>query len=255
MRANKIRERWQAGEPAVSAWLSVGNSYMAEIAGYSGADCVTVDLQHGMTDTQSMIGMLQAISATPATPIVRVPSREAALVMKCLDAGAYGVICPMVNSAKEAAQFVAATRYPPLGNRSYGPARGLLYGGADYLAQADQAIVRLAMIETVGGVTSIEDISAVDGLDGVFIGPNDLGLALGKGAAADPVDGDVCRAIERCLKGARRVEKHAGIFCPSGAVAARRIQEGFDFVVVSSDANLLKEAMASEVADARARAQ
>jgi 4-hydroxy-2-oxoheptanedioate aldolase len=251
MRASRVRERWQGGEAVLSAWLSVGNSYLAELAGYSGVDCVTVDLQHGMTDVQTLIGMLQAISATPATPFVRVPGCDPALIMKALDAGAYGVICPMVNSVAEASAFVAATRYPPAGIRSFGPARGLLYGGADYFDHADATLVRLAMIETAAGLAAVNEICAVEGLDGIFIGPSDLGLALGKGAAVDPTDEAVLGSIQRCLKAARDAGKRAGIFCPSGSVAARRVRDGFDFVVPGSDANLFKEAIGTAVRVAR----
>jgi 4-hydroxy-2-oxoheptanedioate aldolase len=212
---------------------------------------VLVDLQHGMTDVQCMIAMLQAISSTPATPIVRVASCDPPAIMKALDAGAYGLICPMINSAEEAASFVAATRYPPLGERSFGPARGLLYGGSDYFEHADRMIIRLAMIESVDGLAAVESICSVDGLDGIFIGPNDLGLALGEGASSDPTSPKLAEAITHCLRMARRCGKHAGIFCPSGKVAARRAGEGFDFVVPNSDANLLKSAVAAEVGIAR----
>jgi 4-hydroxy-2-oxoheptanedioate aldolase len=252
MRSNKIRERWNNGEPAISAWLSIGSSYSAEIAGCSGVDCVTVDLQHGMTDVSTMIAMLQAISSTPATPLVRVPSCDAALLMKSLDAGAYGVICPMIGSVEEAVEFVSATRYPPLGIRSFGPARGLLYGGSDYLEHADDTLIRLAMIETASGLEAVERICEVDGLDGIFVGPSDLGLALGRGAALDPTDEQALEAIDRCLQAARKAQKHAGIFCPSGAAAARKIRDGFDFAVINSDANLLKAALANELRAARA---
>jgi 4-hydroxy-2-oxoheptanedioate aldolase len=101
MRTSRLRTRWAEGEAVVSAWLSIGSGYLAEIIGWSGVDCVTVDLQHGMIDMQTLIGMLQSISATPATPIVRVPSCDPPLLMKALDAGAYGVICPMINSAAQ----------------------------------------------------------------------------------------------------------------------------------------------------------
>ena len=131
MRPNKVLECWADGRAAVSGWLAIGNSYSAEIVGWSGVDCVTVDLQHGMTDVQEMIGMLQAISSTPATPFVRVPSCDATIMMKALDAGAYGLICPMVNSAQEAETFVDATHYPPIGSRSFGPTRAVLYAGSD----------------------------------------------------------------------------------------------------------------------------
>lgn len=250
MRASRLRERWAQGGAATSAWLSIGNAYVAEMAGWSGADAVLVDLQHGMTDIGAMIGMLQAISATPATPLVRVPSCDPPLLMKALDAGAFGIICPMVESAAEAEAFVAATRYPPLGNRSFGPARGLLYGGSDYFHNANNTIVRLAMIETGSGLTDVDSICSVEGLDGIFIGPNDLALALGKDPASDPTDPEVVEAIGHCLSTASRHGRHAGIFCPSGKVAARRVAEGFDLVVPSSDANLLRAAMATEIAAA-----
>lgn len=254
MRPNKVREIWAGGGTAVSGWLSIGNSYSAEIVGMSGVDCVTVDLQHAMTDFQAMIGMLQAVSATPAVPFVRVPSVEASLIMKVLDAGSYGIICPLVNSAAEAQAFVHASSYPPKGGRSFGPSRGFLYGGPDYPAYANETIVRLAMIETREGLAAVEAICAVDGVDGIFIGPNDLGLNLGKGAAADPADKEVREAIRNCLRVAKAAGKHAGLFCPSGDVAGRRSFEGFDFVVPNSDANLLKQGLAAELAAFRSAA-
>jgi 4-hydroxy-2-oxoheptanedioate aldolase len=251
MRSNRVRDRWAKGELAVSGWLSIGNSYSAEIVGWSGADCVTVDLQHGMTDIQSMIGMLQAISATPAVPFVRVPACDPVILMKALDAGAYGIICPMIETSGQAQAFVEATRYPPNGIRSFGPARGLLYGGLDYLAAADETIVRLAMVETAAGLDVVEEICAVDGLDGIFVGPSDLSLSLGKGASLDSSDQGVLAAIERCRAACRERSLHAGIFCSSGKAAAARAAEGFDFVVPNSDANLLKLSLASEVSSAR----
>lgn len=254
MRNNVIRDRWAKGEAVVSSWLSIGNSYTAELAGWAGYDCVLIDLQHGMTDVQGMIGMLQALSSTPATPIVRVGSNDAALIMKCLDAGAYGIMCPMINSAAEARAFVEATMYPPLGNRSFGPARGLLYGGPDYFEHANDTIVRLAMIETLEGLENLDEICAVEGLDGIFIGPNDLGLTMGRGTLGDPTDPEVKAAILRCLHAAKAQDKHIGIFCPSSAVAARRAAEGFDFVVPNSEVNLLKSALAAEAKAARVKA-
>ena len=251
MRSNRVRERWERGEAALSGWLSIGNSYSAEIVGMSGMDCVTVDLQHGMSDVGVMIGMLQAISATPASPFVRVPNAEPGIIMKALDAGSYGIICPLVNSAAEARALVEASSYPPRGRRSFGPSRGLLYGGPDYPDHADDTVVRLAMIETVEGLADLEAICAVPGLDGIFVGPNDLGLNMGRGTAADPTDPDVCEAISHCLRVVKRAGKHAGLFCPSGATAARRGREGFDFLVPNSDANLLKLALSREIQDAR----
>lgn len=251
MRPNKVREVWASGKAAVSGWLSIGNSYSAEIVGMSGVDCVTVDLQHAMTDIQTMIGMLQAISATPACPFVRVPSVEASTIMKVLDAGSYGIICPLVNSAAEARALVHASSYPPRGGRSFGPSRGLLYGGADYATHANETVVRLAMIETREGLAAVDEICAVDGIDGIFIGPNDLGLNMGRAATTDPTDAEVREAILHCLRSAKAAGKRTGLFCPSGEVASRRIAEGFDFVVPNSDANLLKQSLAIELNAAR----
>ncbi len=251
MRPNEVRQRWSRQEAAVCGWLSLGNAYAAEVVGWCGVDCVTADLQHGMADVQAIIGMLQAISATPATPFVRVPSLDAPLLMKVLDAGAYGVICPMIDDAAQARALVEATTYPPRGLRSFGPARGLLYGGSDYFAHADDTIVRLAMVETAPGLDNVEAICAVDGIDGIFVGPNDLGLALGKGVSADPTDPEVRAAIARCVTAAKTAGKHVGIFCPSGTVASRCIAEGFDFVVPNSEINLMKAAMIAEAKRAR----
>tara|TARA_B100001123_G_scaffold449041_1_gene612643 strand:+ start:3102 stop:3860 length:759 start_codon:yes stop_codon:yes gene_type:complete len=249
MRPNNVRTCWADNQPAVSGWLSIGDSYSAEIVGHSGVDCVTIDLQHAMSDISDMIPMLQAISATPATPFVRVPSNDPATIMKALDAGSYGLICPLINSAEEAHAFVSASSYPPLGTRSFGPARGLFYGGPDYAAYANDTLIRLAMIETLEGLAAVEDICAVEGLDGIFIGPGDLGLNLGKGADLDPNDPEVCKAFDRCLSAAKAVSKHAGLFCPNGAVARKRADQGFDFVVLGSDAILLKAALASELSE------
>jgi 4-hydroxy-2-oxoheptanedioate aldolase len=247
MRPNKVRECWARRSPAISGWLSIGNSYSAEIVGMSGVDCVTVDLQHAMLDVADMITMLQAISATPATPFVRVPSAEPSIVMKALDAGSYGLICPLVNSADQAREFVHASLYPPRGGRSFGPARGLLYGGADYAQHANDTIVRLAMIETREGLAAAHEVCAVEGLDGIFVGPSDLSLNMGKGAVATPTDKEVMSAIAHCLAVAQSLGKHSGIFCPTGAVARAAIDQGFDFVVPGSDANLLKSALALEL--------
>ncbi|MCP4385121.1 MAG: 2,4-dihydroxyhept-2-ene-1,7-dioic acid aldolase [Hyphomicrobiales bacterium] len=251
MRPNRVRECWAEGRPAISGWLSIGNSYSAEIVGMSGVDCVTIDLQHAMTDISDMISMLQAISATPATPFVRVPNTEPGIIMKALDAGSYGIICPLVNSVDDAQAVVHAASYPPAGGRSFGPSRGLLYGGPDYAQHADETIVRLAMIETREGLAAVEEICALDGIDGIFIGPNDLGLNLGKGTSADPTDPEVTGAIDHCLGAAKAAGKRAGLFCPSGAVARRRATEGFDFVVPNSDANLLKASLAAELSAAK----
>ena len=168
MRPNRLRELAAAGKPAVNAWLAIPSTYSAEVMGHQGFDSVTVDLQHGMIGFDAAIPMLQALSSTPAVPLARVSKNDPALVMQLLDAGAYGIICPMVSTPEQARDFVSACRYPPKGGRSFGPARGLLYGGADYFAHADREIVTLAMLETVEAVANADAILAVEGLDGIL---------------------------------------------------------------------------------------
>lgn len=131
MRENRLRTLWKNDQVAVNGWLAIANSFSAETMAHQGWDTLTIDLQHGVIDYQAMVGMLQAISTTATVPIVRVPWLEPGIIMKTLDAGAYGVICPMVNTREEAQRFVAYTSYAPKGTRSFGPVRALLYGGAD----------------------------------------------------------------------------------------------------------------------------
>lgn len=251
MRRNKLKELIQANTPIVNGWLAIPSSYCAEIVGHQGYDAVTVDLQHGMIDFASALTMLQALSATPAVPLVRVQDNNPAQIMRMLDAGAYGIICPMISTAEQAAHFVAACRYPPYGVRSFGPARGLLYGGADYPQHANQAILTLAMIETREGLANLDAILATDGLDGVFIGPNDLSLTLTGSASAESQHPDMLAAVERVVSRCREQQKLAGIFCTSGDAARLRIEQGFQFVTPANDVMQLGRAARDAIAQAR----
>jgi len=138
MRENRLRTLWQNDQAAVNGWLAIGNSFSAETMAHQGWDTLTIDLQHGMIDYQAMVPMLQAISSTPTVPIVRVPWLEPGIIMKSLDAGAYGLICPMVNSREDAQKFVAWSSYAPMGTRSFGPIRALMYGGGHIDADAQR---------------------------------------------------------------------------------------------------------------------
>src|SRR5690554_2533342 len=148
-----------------------------------------------MIGFDSALPMFQALSATPAIPLARVPVNDGAQIMRLLDAGAYGIICPMISTVDDAARFVSACRYPPKGDRSFGPSRGLLYGGADYYHHADNEILRIGMIETREGLANLDDILSVEGLDGIYIGPNDLSLALGEAPSSEPTAAEVVQAI------------------------------------------------------------
>lgn len=253
MRENKLRTLWANDQAAVNGWLAIANSFSAETMAHQGWDTLTIDLQHGVVDYQAMVGMLQAISTTATVPIVRVPWLEPGIIMKTLDAGTYGVICPMVNTREEAQRFVAYTSYAPQGTRSFGPVRALLYGGADYPAHANQTIVRFAMIETAQALDNLDAILSVEGLDAIYIGPSDLSLALGCKPTFDDVEPKVAQAIDHILARAQAHGVKAGIHNGRPDVARARIAKGFRFVTVSSDARLLAAGSQQLLAEMRQR--
>ena len=226
-------------QAAVNGWLALANSFSAEVMSHQGWDTLTIDLQHGVIDYAAMVGMLQAISTTPTVPIVRVPWLEPGIIMKSLDAGAYGVICPMVNTREDAQKLVAYTHYAPRGTRSFGPVRALLYGGADYPQHANDTIVTFAMIETAQALDNLDDILSVEGLDAVYIGPSDLSLSLGCTPTFDNVEPKVAQAIDHVLERAQAHGLVAGIHNGTPEAALKRIAKGFQFVTISSDARLI----------------
>ncbi|MCB1909557.1 MAG: hypothetical protein KDH15_19525 [Rhodocyclaceae bacterium] len=239
MRENLLRKTWNAGGAVVNGWLAIPNGFSAETMAHQGWDSLTIDLQHGVVDYQAMVGMLQAISTTATVPVVRVPWLEPGILMKTLDAGAYGVICPMVNTREDAEKLVAWTHYAPKGTRSFGPVRALLYGGPDYPQHANDTIVTFAMIETAKALDNLDDILSVEGLDAIYIGPSDLSLALGCTPTFDDVDPKAAEAIDHILARAKAHGVVAGIHNGSTDAALKRIAKGFQFVTVSSDARLM----------------
>ena len=179
MRPNGLREAWAEDRAALGGWLTIPSGFSAEIMAHAGFDWVCVDTQHGVIDYQQMVGMLQAVSSTPVTPLVRVPWNEPGIIGKTLDAGARGVIIPMVNSVEEAEQAVRACRYAPAGARSYGPLRATYYAGSDYYEHANDDVLCIVMIETRDAVARVDEILSVPGIDAVYIGPADLSITLG----------------------------------------------------------------------------
>lgn len=239
MRPNRLREIWANGGAVVNGWLAIPNSFSAETMAHQGWDSLTIDLQHGVIDYNSMVPMLQAVSTTPTVPVVRVPWLEPGILMKALDAGAYGVICPMVNTRADAEKLVAYTHYAPRGTRSFGPVRALLYGGADYPQHANDTIVTFAMIETAQALENLDDILSTPGLDAIYIGPSDLSLALGCNPTFDELDPKAADAVQHILARAKAHKVVAGIHNGSPEAALKRIAMGFQFVTVSSDARLM----------------
>ena len=242
MRANGVQTLWQNGRPVVNGWLSIPSSVSAEIMAHQPWDSLTVDLQHGLVDYQAALTMLQAVSTKDVTPLARVPWLEPGIIMKLLDAGAYGIICPMVNTRADAEALVAACRYAPQGQRSFGPTRALFYAGADYATKANDTVVVLAMIETAEALRNVAEIVATPGLDGVYIGPSDLSLSLGYTPKLDQEEPAVVEAIETIRAAAKDAGRRAGIHCLEPDYARRMIAQGFDLVTIGSDIRLLASA-------------
>jgi 4-hydroxy-2-oxoheptanedioate aldolase len=249
MRTNTIRTRWEAGEAVLSAWLSIPSAFSAEILAHTGFDCITIDTQHGLIDYGTAVAMLQAISTTDCIPLARVPWNDPSAIMKLLDAGVYGIVCPMVSTAQEAAAFAAACRYPPDGIRSYGPKRAMLYAGDDYPERANETILAIAMIETANGLANVDAIAATPGVDAIYIGPADLSLALGRTQRTDQTDPVLVEALDTILAAAKRHGKVAGLHTGSPAYARQMIDKGFQLVTVLTDAAFL-EAEARRVVQA-----
>lgn len=252
MRENRLKQLWAADRAALGGWLVLPSSVSAEYMAHSGVDWACIDMQHGSIDYQVGVTMLQAISTTETVPIVRVPWNEPGIIMKSLDAGAYGVIVPMVNSRAEAEAAVGACRYAPQGYRSYGPGRVVLYAGRDYSANANETVLCICMIETREAVERAEEIISTPGLDAIYVGPSDLSVSLGLPAASDQGAPEFVSAIERVLDCCRRHNVVAGVHSGTTEVAKKRIGQGFRFVQMCDDAGSLARGTAAAVAEMRA---
>jgi len=245
MQPNLLKQQWRNGQATLNAWLSLANPFVAELMAHQGFDTLTIDMQHGLMDGSEAIAMLQAIATTGCAPVVRVPWNEPGILMRMADAGAYAIICPMINSRAECEAFVGALRYPPAGYRSYGPLRARLIGGADYVQHANGRLVALAMIETAQALEAMDAIAATAGLDGIYVGPADLSISLGGSQLTDYTDPFLVSKLEQVVETARRHQIIAGLHCATPAYAARAVQMGFQFVTAANDAALLESGAAA----------
>ncbi len=231
--------------------MSIDSPYLAEVLSYCGYDAVTVDLQHGMFALDRAVTLLQAVSAGPAVPMARCPSHESATIGKLLDAGAYGIICPGIDDARQAAAFVSACRYPPTGARSYGPSRGLLYGGPDYVDHADTTVLTWAMIESAEALHNLDAILATPGLDGVYVGPNDLALSFGEVPGQREPPAQVSEALARVAMACRNAGRWAGVFCADARIARHMVELGYHLVTPGNDVGVMRQAAAERIAIVR----
>ena len=236
MRKNKLKKIFSEGKAVVNGWLQIPNSFSAEVMAHQGWDSLTIDMQHGAIDYPNALQMLQGISTTDVVPMARVNWNEPGQIMKILDAGVYGIICPMVSNRKEAEKFVQACLYPPKGYRSFGPIRGLLYGGPDYGKHANTEILKFAMIETKESLDKLDEIMSTPGLDGIYIGPADLSLAIGAEPGFDKEEKDpTYHVIMKILEHAKKNKIIPGIHNATPEYAEKMIKKGFQLVTVGSD--------------------
>lgn len=245
MRKNTVKEIWDNGGAVLNGWCSIPSSFSAEIMAHQGFDSITIDMQHGLVDYQTATTMLQAISTTSVIPLIRVPWNDPGILMKALDAGAYGVICPMINTVEEAEKFVKACRYPPQGIRSFGPIRakyyagGKTHGGGDYHHHANTDMLTIAQIETQEAIDNLDEILQVPGLSGVYVGPSDLAMALGCEPRTGQNDPIVVEARAKILETCKKHGIPAGIHTNSTDVAVNMIKQGFQLTSVQSDDRFL----------------
>ena len=248
MRKNKLKEFFKKGKPIINSWLSVPSSFSAEVMANQGWDSVTIDMQHGLIDYPNAVNMLQAISTTETTPLARVNWNEPGQIMKILDAGCYGVICPMVSNRKAAENFVKACQYPPKGYRSFGPVRANIYAGSDYAKHADSEILKLAMIETKESLEKLDEILDTPNLDGIYIGPADLSLAVGEEPSFDrPENTKAFNEISRILEAAQKRNLLAGLHNGTAEYAQKMIDKGFNLVTVGSDSRYIAAGAKSDL--------
>ena len=235
MRPNTAKQKLRAGQPAIGGWLGVPSSYSAEVMANQGFDWLCIDTQHGAIDFSSALPMLQAISLTSTMPFVRVPWNEPSIIMKYLDAGAYGIIVPMIETREDAERAVWAMRYPPQGMRSSGPYRATLYAGTDYQDHANDELLLAVMIETPKALENLDEIAGVPGIDVLYIGPSDLSQALGLGPRYNADNPKHAETVTRIREACERHGVIAGVHTNGSALTNRYLREGFKMILLTTD--------------------
>src|SRR5215207_6696594 len=249
---NRIKRAWSADRPAFGLWCAIPDPLVVELASALELDYVCLDQQHGLIDYAAMVGMIRAAGAAGCSPIVRVASDEPWLLMRALDAGALGVVIPMIDDGTQVARAVEACRFPPEGRRSYGPIRAAAVIGSRDPADVANEVLCIAQIETAGGLENVEEIAATPGLDGLYIGPADLALALGIPLAAAGDDPRHVDAVQRILRACQASGIGAGMHSRSGELARRYAEQGFSMLNLGTDYELLTAAVRRELDAARA---
>jgi len=248
MKKNTVKEKLSAGEPSVGTWLSLASPISAEYMAHAGFDWLVVDTEHSPVGFETTVQCFQAICTTDTIPMARVAWNDPMLMKRLLDAGAMGLVVPMVNSPEEAERAVKSMKYPPVGFRSLGGGRAALYG-SDYMSWANDEIAVIVQIEHIDAVNKAVEILSVKGVDACFIGPNDLAGSMGLKPDIHCRHPEHEAAVMRVLESAKKVGKPAGIHCVTVEAVKRRMEQGFQFIAISSDAGLLREAAARVVSE------
>lgn len=247
--AFSLAAKLRSGAPVFSAWCGLPYPLVAEMLGRDGFAAVTLDSQHGLWDVNSILATIGAVHHAGAAPILRVPVGDFAMVSRGLDFGAEGIIAPMINTPADARAFAAAAKYPPIGERSWGPHRATtlarLPDQSVYLREANDHVVTLAMIETRTALANLDAIVETPGIDGLFLGPSDLSIALSDGKSLDPLSAEVDRELDRIIAAADRAKKIPGAYCHSAERAAALAKRGVRFLAVSSDLAMLRAGAAA----------
>ncbi len=246
-----LARRLRAGETIYGGWCMIGSPVVAETIAREGFAAVVLDAQHGLWDVPSLIAGAGAVNHAVAAPLVRVPHNDFALASRALDFGAEAIIAPMINNAADARQFAAAAKYPPLGERSWGPLRAMVLQGrtapVDYLREANDGTLTFAMIETATALGNVDAIAATPGIDALFVGPYDLATALSAGTAQDVQAPQVEQAIDRICASAKKAGKIPGIYCRDAEGAVAMAKRGFRFIIAGNDLTTLRAATAAQL--------
>ena len=246
-----LARRLRAGETVYTGWCPLGAPIVAETLAREGFNTVTIDQQHGLWDTAATVTGIAAIRAGGAAPVVRIPLGAFAVASRVLDMGAEGVIAPMINTVADARAFVSAAKFPPLGERSWGPQRAMALAGIDdakaYLRDANDNVVTLAMIETQTAMDNLDAIAGTPGIDVLFVGPSDLSIALSNATELDPHSPKVEAALDRIVAAAKKAGKIAGLYCANAERAKACARRGIGFLAVGSDLGFLRAGTAAQL--------
>jgi 4-hydroxy-2-oxoheptanedioate aldolase len=251
MKQQSLRNCWLEDKGAINAWCSIPSAVTAEMMSMNDFDSITIDMQHGLVDYQMALNMLQVISGSGKTPMVRVPWNEPGIIMKSLDAGALGIICPMINTPEDATNFVGATKYAPVGHRSSGPTRAMMVHGSEYHNESNDNIISLAMIETVEALDNVEKIAATEGLTGIYIGPSDLSISMGYKPGLDRSEPEMVEAIKRIETACINNNIKVGIHCLSPSYLKDKLSNGYNLATLASDVRIYSAGITDNLKQAR----